>query len=307
MILRPRVRDHAYHVFPKAKLGRAIRTERHRLVEWKNVGQARESAELELYDYETDPHETRNIAAMQPQVVSELRAILDKYPEPVNPNEKLNAKPVPQAVGLTLSSPIDFQVVQRSSAKHGSLTITGELAADIAATDLKIEARFLDGKQDSPWLPVTGSVSGRAVAGTIQAPAGGWWRLEVQVVAAGRTLSAGHVEHVGVGEVFVIAGNQTRPITAKSDNNHRAAAWQPSTARSGSSPTTPSRERAEEGEASYRPSPMPSWRMRTFPLGSWPVESEPPVFASGCPRGDLSEPADDRESRPKAARWIVGQ
>lgn len=201
-----RVRDHAYHVFPKAKLGRAIRTERHRLVEWKNVGQARESAELELYDYETDPHETRNIAAMQPQVVSELRAILDKYPEPVNLNEKLNAKPAPQAVGLTLSSPIDFQVVQRSCAKHGLLTITGELSADIAATDLKIEARFLDGKQDSPWLPVTGSVSGRTVAGTIQAPAGGWWRLDVRVAAAGSTIAAGHVEHVGIGEVFVIAG-----------------------------------------------------------------------------------------------------
>jgi arylsulfatase A-like enzyme len=204
-----RVRDHAYHVFPKAKLGRAIRTERYRLVEWKNVGQAPETAELELYDSETDPHETRNVAAGQPQIVAELRAILDAYPEPVNPNEKANAKPagaVPRAVGLSLSSPIDFQVVQRSSAKQGQLTIAGELAEEVVATDLKIEARFVDGQQDAPWMPVTGSVSGRTLAGTIEAPAGGWWRLEVRVTAAGNPLASSSVEHVGIGEVFVIAG-----------------------------------------------------------------------------------------------------
>lgn len=80
-----RVRDHAYHVFPRAKLGRAIRTERYRLVEWSGVGQPEEQAELELYDYETDPLETRNLAAEQPQVVAELRAILRRHPAPVDP------------------------------------------------------------------------------------------------------------------------------------------------------------------------------------------------------------------------------
>lgn len=80
-----RVRDHAYHVFPKAKLGRAIRTERHRFVEWRSVGESPEAAELELYDYETDPLETRNLVAEQPQVVAELRAILAKYPKPWTP------------------------------------------------------------------------------------------------------------------------------------------------------------------------------------------------------------------------------
>lgn len=77
-----RVRDHAYHVFPKAKLGRAIRTERYRLVEWRDAEHRPESAELELYDYEADPHETRNLAADQPNVVARLRAILASYPQP---------------------------------------------------------------------------------------------------------------------------------------------------------------------------------------------------------------------------------
>ncbi|MEZ6135807.1 MAG: sulfatase [Pirellulaceae bacterium] len=77
-----RVRDHAYHAYPKAKLGRAIRTARYRLVEWSS-GRAQESPEYELYDYVTDPLEMRNLAAETPNVVSQLKEILAKYPEPV--------------------------------------------------------------------------------------------------------------------------------------------------------------------------------------------------------------------------------
>jgi iduronate 2-sulfatase len=86
-----RVRDHAYHCFPKERMGRAIRTERHRLVEWKVPGASPETAELELYDYETDPLETRNLAAAQPETVRRLREILARHPEAVS-NPTTNAK-----------------------------------------------------------------------------------------------------------------------------------------------------------------------------------------------------------------------
>ena len=70
-----RVRDHAYHAYPKGKLGRAIRTQRYRLVEWGN--------ETELYDYLEDPLESKNHASEKPEVVAELQAILAKHPKPV--------------------------------------------------------------------------------------------------------------------------------------------------------------------------------------------------------------------------------
>ena len=76
-----RARDHAYHCFPKGKMGRAIRTERCRLVEWKKPGAPAGGAEIELYDYETDPIETKNLASEHPEVVNQLRAILAKHPE----------------------------------------------------------------------------------------------------------------------------------------------------------------------------------------------------------------------------------
>jgi iduronate 2-sulfatase len=72
----------AVHVYPRAAiLGRAVRTPRYRLVEWKRPGEPAESAELELYDYESDPLETKNLAKEQPDIVAELRAILAKQPE----------------------------------------------------------------------------------------------------------------------------------------------------------------------------------------------------------------------------------
>ena len=76
-----------FHVFPRSPrnlgwiLGRAVRTERYRLVEWKKPGDAAETAILELYDYVTDPDETRNIAKDQPEVVARLRATLATQPE----------------------------------------------------------------------------------------------------------------------------------------------------------------------------------------------------------------------------------
>lgn len=78
-----RIRDHAFHAYPNAKLGRAIRTERYRLVEWKTPGQPPESAEIELYDYESDPQELRNLASDRPEIVTQLRAIVSRYAEAV--------------------------------------------------------------------------------------------------------------------------------------------------------------------------------------------------------------------------------
>jgi iduronate 2-sulfatase len=81
-----RIRSHVAHCYPRgAKLGRAIRTERHRLVEWKVPGADPESAELELYDYEADPLETRDLARSQPEVVAKMRAILAGHPEARRP------------------------------------------------------------------------------------------------------------------------------------------------------------------------------------------------------------------------------
>jgi iduronate 2-sulfatase len=76
-----RLRDHAYHAYPKDRMGRAIRTERYRFVEWKKPGAPTATAVLELYDYATDPLESHNLAGTQPEVVRQLQSTLARHPE----------------------------------------------------------------------------------------------------------------------------------------------------------------------------------------------------------------------------------
>lgn len=75
-------RESVIHVYPRGRrLGRAIRTNRYRMVEWKEPDAASETADFELYDYQTDPFETNNLAAAQPETMTQLRAILAEHPE----------------------------------------------------------------------------------------------------------------------------------------------------------------------------------------------------------------------------------
>lgn len=87
-------REFIQHVYPRGeRLGRAVRDGRYRLVEWKKPGAPADTAELELYDYETDPLETRNLAAAQPEVTAKLRALLAKEPEAKPQWRSADAKP----------------------------------------------------------------------------------------------------------------------------------------------------------------------------------------------------------------------
>lgn len=76
------IRNHAYHCYPRrGRMGRAIRTEQYRLIEWKKIGDSTNSAEYELYDYINDPGETQNLASEQPETLHRLAAILALHPE----------------------------------------------------------------------------------------------------------------------------------------------------------------------------------------------------------------------------------
>lgn len=80
-----RVRDHAYHAYPRQRgklIGQAIRTERYRMVKWTNPEDPSVEPIYELYDYVDDYLETKNFAAEKPEVVRELEGILATHPDP---------------------------------------------------------------------------------------------------------------------------------------------------------------------------------------------------------------------------------
>lgn len=76
------IKDHAYHAYNRGGyLGEAIRTDRYRMIRWTHTQDKQKEVIYELYDYQKDAQETKNIAAENPEVIKDLEAKLDQYPK----------------------------------------------------------------------------------------------------------------------------------------------------------------------------------------------------------------------------------
>ncbi len=106
---------------------------------------------------------------------------------------------------LVLTSPLDYQVVQRATHNQGTLRIAGQLSED-APIDAVVEVRLGTGQDEANWQRLNARVSRREISGSIEAPAGGWRKFELRVLHNKSEFANAVVEHVGIGEVFVIAG-----------------------------------------------------------------------------------------------------
>ena len=109
------------------------------------------------------------------------------------------------AAELSLSSPLESEVVQRRTKDKGSLSIAGALTGSETKPDA-IEARISADGKSGEWQKLVPTFEASAFHATMEAPAGGWYRLEVRAAGDGKVLAEAAVERVGVGEVFVVAG-----------------------------------------------------------------------------------------------------
>ncbi|MEQ1828110.1 MAG: sialate O-acetylesterase [Pirellula sp.] len=108
------------------------------------------------------------------------------------------------AANLELLSPLDYQVIQRKSIDSGSISIVGRLPSIDGS--LLLEARIVTKGKESQWHKLTGSIEAGMFRAILDSPAGGWHRLEVRASSNEMVVAEGFVEHVGIGEVFVVAG-----------------------------------------------------------------------------------------------------
>ncbi len=99
---------------------------------------------------------------------------------------------------VDIVSPLDYQVVQRTSKSAGAIPLKGSATMPCDAAEFRI------GGKSWQRLKVTGSNC--TFDEEIPSAAGGWYKVEVRAVKNGKPLAAGTVEHVGIGEVFVISG-----------------------------------------------------------------------------------------------------
>lgn len=109
------------------------------------------------------------------------------------------------AESLTISHPINYQVVQRTNAKSGLVKIQGSLA-ESNSDSIQLEARIVSKGKSSEWTKLRIESNDKHFQTTSELPAGGWYRLEVRVLKNGKEIAVSSVENIGIGEVFVIAG-----------------------------------------------------------------------------------------------------
>jgi iduronate 2-sulfatase len=131
-----------FHAYPRGeRIGRAVRTTRYRLVEWKRPGETADTAELELYDYQDDPTETKNLAVDHADVVQRLRGILATQPE---------AKP--QIAKPNSSSKTDRAALFARKDTNNDGKLTREEFLDGQADPAKAPARFIRFDADKDGL-----------------------------------------------------------------------------------------------------------------------------------------------------------
>ena len=103
---------------------------------------------------------------------------------------------------IKLTSPTDYQVTQRQTRYEGRVRIAGSVKD---APGAQVEVRLVGSKRKGEWRPVEAAAQG-AFDIFVTKPSGGWYRCEARLTQGGKTLAESVVAHVGVGEVFLVAG-----------------------------------------------------------------------------------------------------
>ena len=115
-------------------------------------------------------------------------------------NAATSALTLPAA--FTLTAPLDYQLIQRSSATAAHIPIRGNITEPLGQ---EATVRVVTSGPD-PWQifpPSAGATSFAVAAG---APGGGWYRVEARLFNGENLVAESTVAHSGVGEVWVVAG-----------------------------------------------------------------------------------------------------
>ena len=142
-----------------------------------------------------------------------------------HPHSLKNAQPIVRFVlahttrevdaDVLVEFPAEYQVVQRGSKGTGTIPISGWLGIRQGQLEYQIVAAGNPGTAGAPatadkvlndWAPLDVARRLQRFDSKISVPAGGWYQVLLRVTHEGRTVAQSSIRHVGVGDVFVIAG-----------------------------------------------------------------------------------------------------
>ena len=105
---------------------------------------------------------------------------------------------------IQVSFPTSRAVFQRNQANQGTIQLTGYYTSAITRVEARLQARDGIGVS-TDWQLIQDNVSGGVYTGSLTG-AGGWYNLEVRGINSGQQVAVTTIERVGIGEVFIIAG-----------------------------------------------------------------------------------------------------
>lgn len=114
--------------------------------------------------------------------------------------------PKPARAKLEVFSPKNYQVYQRSSVKDGTFGLSGQTTTDASEIRVRVTGKSVSGELNGRWQSIPIEQSTRSFSAILPLAAGGWYTLEVEALKQDKVLADLKVEHFGMGEVFVGAG-----------------------------------------------------------------------------------------------------
>jgi serine/threonine protein kinase len=150
---------------------------------------------LQVWEASLAPRETRKVV-LEVGVISQAEAVKIAA---------VTGKPV-ERTDLLLQVPKDYQVFQRRSRLRGQITVEGRVRRACDQVEVRLLGKSLAGALPDQWQVLPVDRQSRQFAGTLPTNAGGWYKVEIRALKDQQVVAQTVVDHVGVGEVFVGAG-----------------------------------------------------------------------------------------------------
>ncbi|WP_309386231.1 sialate O-acetylesterase [Cerasicoccus frondis] len=165
----------------------------------------------QVWEAQLEAGETREItiqaSRLSNEAIGEYKALI---PEsiPTRRTSQIAFPLAPQASdsSLSLYSPKDYQVFQRTTQEEGSIQIAGSLREDFDKIEARITGTSAFGNIPQTWLPMEIDHASHGFSADLKLPAGGWYQVELRALNKGQVIAQETIEHVGIGEVFVTCG-----------------------------------------------------------------------------------------------------
>jgi uncharacterized repeat protein (TIGR01451 family) len=119
---------------------------------------------------------------------------------------------------LQISHPMPRLVVQRAADGNGRLYISGRLAGPVDRVEAQLTPVAAGQGTGTGWQTVQTNPSGNIFLGYVTG-AGGWYTLTVRSIVGTNTVAQAVVEPVGIGEVFITAGQSNSRGFGNGDND----------------------------------------------------------------------------------------